>query len=201
MRTITTETVAYKFDELSKEAQEKAIDKHRDFNVSFDDWYEFTIEEFKESNEYFDVDKVYFSGFWSQGDGAMFEYSSLTDRLRDIFIDGLDLTPMRKGWLKNNIAVSGHGKQRGNYYHENSCTHYIYWEVDNGDLHYDRPLYQWLMSFENDFEDFVIDYYKNLCSNLYRDLETGYNYLTSDEVIKELLIENDYEFNINGNII
>jgi hypothetical protein len=201
MRTIVTETIAYKFDELSKETQEKAIDKNRDMNVNYD-WWDCTYDDFKENNnEYFHIDRIYFSGFWSQGDGAMFEYSSLPDRLMDIFIDGLDLTPMRKGWLRNNIAVSGYGKQRGHYYHENSCTHSIYWEVDNGDLHYDRSLYQWLMSFENDFEDFVIDYYKDLCLNLYKDLETEYNYLTSDEVIKESLIENDYEFDINGNII
>jgi hypothetical protein len=199
MKTKTIEI--YSFAELSEEAKEKAIQQFSDLNLYYD-WWDCIYDDFKENNnEYFYIDRIYFSGFWSQGDGAMFEYSSLPDRLRDIFIDGLDLTPMRKGWLRNNIAVSGYGKQRGHYYHENSCTHSIYWEVDNGDLYYDRPLHQWLMSFEADFEDFVINYYKNICSNLYKDLETEYNYLTSDEVIKESLIENDYEFNINGNII
>lgn len=108
------------------ELLEKVIEKHRDINVSFD-WWDFIYEDFNErNNEYFGIDKIYFSGFWSQGDGAMFEYSDISNRLRDIFIDGLDLSPMRKGWLRNNVSVSGKGVQRGLYYHEKSCSHSIY---------------------------------------------------------------------------
>jgi hypothetical protein len=201
MRTIITETIAYKFDELSKEAQEKAIDKNRDFNVSFDDWYEFIVEYFKESNEYFDVDKVYFSGFWSQGDGAMFEYSGIKGQLISDFLLTLDLSPMRKAWLNNNAGFYGNGKQRGHYYHEKSCSHSISLEVDNGDVPYGSNFRGWIESFDSQFEEFVIDKYESMCCDLYSTLEKEYNYLTSDEVIKESLIENDYEFDINGNII
>jgi hypothetical protein len=201
MRTIITETVAYKFDELSKEAQEKAIDKNRDMNVSYDDWYEFIVEYFKESNEYFNVDKVYFSGFWSQGDGAMFEYSGVKGQLISDFLLTLDLSPMRKAWLNNNAGFYGNGKQRGNYYHEKSCSHSISLEVDNGDILYGSNFRGWIESFDSQFEEFVIDKYESMCCDLYSTLEKEYNYLTSDEVIKESLIENDYEFDINGNII
>jgi len=201
MRTIITETVAYKFDELSKEAQEKAIDNNRDFNVSFDDWYEFIVEYFKESNEYFDVDKVYFSGFWSQGDGAMFEYSGIKGQLISDFLLTLDLSPMRKAWLNNNAGFYGNGKQRGCYNHEKSCSHSISLEVDNGDILYGSNFREWIESFDSQFEEFVIDKYESMCCDLYSTLEKEYNYLTSDEVIKESLIENDYEFDINGNII
>lgn len=202
MRTAIEKVKVYSIDDVKndKELLEKVIDKHRDTNVSFD-WWDFIYENFKENNdEYFDIEKIYFSGFWSQGDGAMFEYSDISNKLRDIFIDGLDLSPMRKGWLRNNVSVSGKGVQRGLYCHEKSCSHSIYWEVDNVDLNWDRPLYQWIESFANDFEDFVEELYVNLCSDLYSTLEKEYTYLISDESILESLESNQYEFTEDGNI-
>ena len=202
MRTAIEEVKVYSIDEVKndKELLEKVIEKHRDINVSFD-WWDFIYENFKEYNdEYFGIDKIYFSGFWSQGDGAMFEYNSISDRLKDIFIDGLDLSPMRKGWLRNNASVSGKGVQRGLYYHEKSCSHSIYWEVDNGDLYWDRPLYQWIESFSNDFENFIEELYVDLCCDLYSTLEKEYTHLTSDESILESLESNEYEFTEDGNI-
>ena len=201
MRTIVTETIAYKFDELSKDAQEKAIDNNRHFNVDVDWWYEWIIEDFKENNEYFDVDRVYFSGFWSQGDGAMFEYSSVKGQLISDFLLTLDLSPMRKSWLNNNAGFYGKGRQSGHYYHEKSCSHSIGVEVDNGDILYGTNFREWIESFDSQFERFVIDKYESMCCDLYATLNKEYDYLTSDEVIKESLIENDYEFDINGNII
>jgi hypothetical protein len=202
MRTAIEEVKVYSIDDVknNKELLEKVIEKHRGTNVDFD-WWDFIYEDFKERNdEYFGIDKIYFSGFWSQGDGAMFEYTSISDRLKDIFIDGLDLSPMRKGWLRNNVSVSGKGVQRGLYYHKKSCEHSIYWEVDNGDLYWDRPLYQWIESFANDFENFIEELYVNLCTDLYSTLEKEYTHLTSDESILESLEINEYEFTEDGNI-
>lgn len=200
MRTAIEEVKVYSIDDVknNKELLEKVLNKHRDINVDFE-WWDFIYEDFKEHNdEYFDIDKIYFSGFWSQGDGAMFEYSNISNRLRDIFIDGLDLSPMRKEWLRNNVSVSGKGVQRGLYYHERSCSHSIYWEVDNGDLYYDRPLYQWIESFADDFEEFVKELYIDLCCNLYSTLEREYESRSSDESVLATLT--DYEFTEDGNI-
>ena len=202
MRTETLEVKVYSVKDIMSNPSllDKVLENHRHINVEHD-WWDFNYEDFVEyNNDCFHIDRIYFSGFWSQGDGAMFEYSSVNDKLRDMFIDTLDLTPMRKSWLRNNIAVSGNSKQRGNYYHSNSCTHNIYWEVDNGDLHYTTTLYQWMQSYEGEFEDFVIEYYKDLCDNLYRGLEETYNYLTSDQQVLETLECNGYEFTEDGNI-
>ncbi len=51
------------------------IDKYRDVLVGHGDWYESVYEHFKEMMSVIGirVDKVYFSGFWSQGDGACFD--------------------------------------------------------------------------------------------------------------------------------
>jgi len=202
MRIELEEVKIYSLEDVKSnpELLEKVLEKNSDINTSFD-WWDFIYENFKESNdEYFDIEKIYFSGFWSQGDGAMFEYSDISNRLRDIFIDGLDLSPMRKGWLKNNVSVSGKGVQSGHYYHEKSCSHSIYWEVDNGDLNWDRPLYQWIESFANDFENFVEELYVNLCYDLYSTLEKEYTDLISDEAILDTLECNEYEFTVDGNI-
>ena len=198
MRTI--EQKVYSFDELSEDVQQKVIEKNHDINIH-DDWYECITESYKEGNKYFEVDNIYFRGFWSQGDGAMFEYNGIKQELFDEFIDSLDLSPMRKGWLENNICTSGKGNHRGHYYHENCCNHAIYWEVDNGDLHWSDNLYQWLESFEDEFESFVIDKYKDICQYLYRDLEQHYEYLTSEEMIVETIEYNEYEFFENGDML
>lgn len=56
-------------------AQQALIEKHRDWNVD-NDWYDYTFDDFVTVAESFgfavDKDKIRFSGFWSQGDGASF---------------------------------------------------------------------------------------------------------------------------------
>ena len=196
MRTISVNL--FSFDELSEDIQSKVIDNFRDINVDHD-WWEHVYEAFKEDCE-FEVDRIYFSGFCSQGDGAMFEYSRVPDTLKASFIEGLKLSPMRKAWLMNNVSVSGHGKHSGHYYHENSCYHDIYWEVDNGDLNWSTRFYQWIESFYGEFEDYVIEIYKDKCQDLYRDLEKEYDCLTSDEQVRETILCNEYEFNEYGQV-
>jgi hypothetical protein len=195
MRTI--EQKIYSFTELSEAVQKKVISDNYEINVKYE-WYELVYEDFIENNKYFEVDNIFFSGFWSQGDGAMFEYSSIKQELVDEFIDSLELSPMRRQWLENNICVSGKGKHRGHYYHENCCSHSIYWEVDNGDLDWTSNFYQWLESFAEDFEDFVVDRYRDLARDLYRTLEEEHDYLTSEDIIIESLV--NYEFYEDGEI-
>lgn len=70
-----TITVTYlKFNELNDDQKKKVLDNLRNINVDHDEWNDFLIEDFKtklESLGFIDI-KVYWSGFWSQGDGASF---------------------------------------------------------------------------------------------------------------------------------
>jgi hypothetical protein len=199
----TIEVKLYSFNELSEEAKQNAIKKegNNEHRLNYD-WYEFVYEDWmqKIQDVGFDISKIYFSGFWSQGDGAMFEYDGLDDKLKLEFINQLPLSDMRKGWLINNISISGKGKQRGHYYHEKSCSHSIYWEVDNGDLHWSRDLYKWLESFSDDFENWIEDKYIDLCCDLYKALEDEYDYLMSEDTIRTELSEDDFtEYTEDGN--
>src|SRR5512135_2350510 len=89
MRTETTTRTLYKFEELSEEAQQKALEKQAEFegeNFEPDfDWYANIAEAFgldirqtrktRMDNTHFYAPTIYYSGFWSQGDGACFEGS------------------------------------------------------------------------------------------------------------------------------
>lgn len=198
----TVELKLYKFDELSKEVQEKVIKNNRDINV-YDDWHEFILEDWIKEvipSKGFEATNIYYSGFWSQGDGAMFEYEGIADELLNEFIDTLNLSPMRKQWVSNNVSVTGWGKHRGHYSHEKCCSHSIYWGVNNGDIQYSSSFHQWLVSFEDDFEAFIIDRYEDICRELYRALEESYYYLTEERQIVETLYGQDYDYTEDGDI-
>lgn len=64
-----------KYNELPEEIQQKVLDEYRYINIEHTEWYEYTIDEYKQKleNEYgFDDVEISFSGFASQGDGASF---------------------------------------------------------------------------------------------------------------------------------
>jgi len=66
----TKEITIYKWEELSQTAQQKAREWYLE-GMDYEWWegtYEMAIEDGKEKGFY--IDKIYFSGFYSQGDGA-----------------------------------------------------------------------------------------------------------------------------------
>ena len=78
----------YSFKELSKEAKKKVLERLSQINVDYDQWHDGIIEDAKECGKILgiDIDKIYFSGFSSQGDGACFEgnYSYRKNAVNDI---------------------------------------------------------------------------------------------------------------------
>jgi hypothetical protein len=194
------ETKVYTFNELSATAKEVAIENHRDINT-YDGWWEPIFEDITQEAEQagFHVGNIYFSGFWSQGDGAMFEYTTLGDTLLNKFVDQLDLSPMRKSWLKTQTFAQSEGTHRGHYYHENCCSHKISFEADFG-WGANINFYNWISSFEDQFEEFVIAEYKTLCRELYSRLNNYNDELSTDEAVADTIIMNEWEFDEDGNI-
>lgn len=194
----TIRTKVYQFNELSNEAKQVAIEWANSVNLNTDDFDEFIKEEFTENEDFFTIDKVYYSGFWSQGDGAMFEYSGINKDFINTIIDGLKIPNWKKNVLKHCIYVSGNGRQSGHYYHENSCSHNIYIESDNGAQNYTN-IENLIELYSSEIEEAIIDKYKDLARELYKTLETEYEYQTSEESISETIIANEYEFTKDGN--
>jgi hypothetical protein len=182
------------------------IEKYRHTNVEHIEWWDSTYEMFKEDMlaKGIEVDKIYFSGFYSQGDGACFE-----GRVCDwpVFLESLGYTEnllhrFAKDTWSFSVSHSGH------YYHEN-CTHFSE-DMPNPDGESDDWFIERFCIY-NDPDDLrgkaelavlrTFDYeamtnqftemFKDSMRDLYRRLEEEYDYLTSDEAVSETIIAND----------
>ena len=191
------ETKVYTFEELSATSKEVAIENHRDVNT-YEGWWDPIFEGIREEGlaAGFDITDIYFSGFWSQGDGAMFEYEIIRGTLLNKFVDQLDLSPLRKSWLRTQTYARGRGKHSGHYYHENCCSHVIIFEPDFG---WNENFSNWIEGFADQYEEFVISEYKTLCRELYSRLRKYNDELTSDQEVADTIIMNDWEFDVDGN--
>ena len=196
MRTIRTKV--YQFNELTETAQQKAIEWALNAGLNTDyEWYDEITGNFKENEDYFTITNTYFSGFYSQGDGAMFEYSGINKTFVDTIIDSLKLPNWKKEVLKHCIYVSGNGKQSGHYYHHKSVSHNIYVEADNGAQNYSN-IEALIELYTSEIEAAIIEKYEDMAKELYKSLEKEYDYLCSKEAIEETILANEYEFKADG---
>ena len=184
---------------------DEVLDEHREINVH-DKWWENVYDEFREDmgNIGIDVDRIYFSGFWSQGDGACFEGS----------IDSWEAFLPTIGY--NHPVLIAHAlaywtwrtQHRGNYYHANSVNHDDETEEpygfcnDEAFVHYYSPYPEndlrstaWLAVLKTfDYDQIRSDIKEALTdhmNDLYKRLENEYEYLTSDEAVAETIMAND----------
>ena len=178
-----------KFTELSEEQQKAALDIHRDINVDYQEWNEAVKEQFHdimESSGFEGVESQY-SGFWSQGDGASFTASN---------VDIEKFLRSQKRWTKYR---SLHQYIQDHTFHSKVVRishHYSHYNTTQGELHGDyyvdlspkqEKLYEEL---EKDIDSFVTEQGKDY----YSALEKEYEYMTSDEQVKERIINNDMDF-------
>lgn len=196
MRVETIERKLFTFDELSDEAKETAIERYRENNLDYE-WYDAVYDDAITIGKLIGIkiDRIYFSGFWSQGDGACFEgeyfysagsvkeikaYAPIDTELHRI---AKELQDIQKPAFYHLYAYVKH---RGHYYHEN-CT-----EID---VRNDAQ------KFTDDQEQRLKDCLRDFMRWIYRQLEKEYEYLTSEEAIKETIEANEYEFTENGKLI
>lgn len=183
--------------------REKLIKKHRDINVDYE-WYDCTEGDLKDDMEErgFLVERMHFSGFWSQGDGACFEgwmqdwkkfCAKVPEFVRDF--------PYLSVYLQDE---SGNYKvtQSGGYYHGN-CTYHEYDSDLEGEIEQldsDDPeqmmrygLYSKALIEEADVFEWLKEYFKTEMRSLYKRLEEEYEYLTSDEAVWDSIEANDLD--------
>jgi len=187
--TITT----YSFEELSEEAQEKALIQCQNWNVEGFKWWDAVYEDAKEVGKLLGItiDKIYFSGFPSQGDGACFagqyEYAKGSCRAireyapRDTELHRIadELRKLQRRYfygLYAYVTYSGH-------YMRKYCSNI---DVRENDMSCDIPA------------DEIAELLRDFMEWIYRAAEREYDYLISDEVVKESLIANEVEFLESG---
>lgn len=203
MRIETTSRELYPFEELSDKAKEKAREWMRQCNQGDNFFSECVIDDFVTiaENLGWTIPKsrhnsghaVYWSGFWSQGDGACFEgYWSMTnldaakvkaERPKDAELhrlaDGFAAVAARISAEKNEDDPYASVKQRGLYYHSFST------EFETQGM-------------SAACEETLIELSRDLMSWLYASLEKEWEYQNSDSCIDENIRANEYEFTVEG---
>ena len=206
-KTVTIKKEYYTIDELksmsAKDVLEKICDNNRYIDVEYSDWYEPIYEGFRESMKKYGVrvDKIYFSGFSSQGDGAIFEVKYLD--IIEFLQENKLITKFKKYFneIKKDIAQNYYGcaiskikteqllekryltiKHYGHYYHEKSYVTSFEYDYD----------------FQDEFEQYLENFIEEHAKELYKSLNDYYDELTSDEYILESLANNDCMFTLTG---
>lgn len=196
-----------RFEALTKRQQDEILDKHRHYNTEHIEWWDAVYDDFKADMQAtgIDVDKMYFSGFYSQGDGACFE-----GRVDDWpkFLESVGyacpalITLAEQAW-------SFRVEHRGHYHHEN-CTSFTsdmvspddYTDDVLGDFVDENSPYKTdiqnaafvaiLKGYDYDkLHDEFEEEFKSHMRDLYNRLEVEYDSLTSDESVLEALHAND----------
>jgi len=185
MRTIRTKV--YKFEELSKEAQQTAIEKNIDINTFDDNWHDPILEGFTEqlAEAGFLEAIIQFSGFWSQGDGLCFDakidaskFAITTNEKRVCNL--IDAGLIDEFTIEKTLYAN-------HYSHEK--TRFVDYSICNGE-----NCNKVLETLCDKIESKRLE----LCKEFYSTLEKDYYYLQSDEAIKETILANDYEFLKDG---
>lgn len=176
MRTETQTIEIYSAAELNlhPEIKEKVLTRYRYWGTEYENWWESTYEVIQEENDIkvsgFEIEKIYFTGFSSQGDGAMFigrfilnensEPTTIAAYVKDSRIAAL----IKAG----RVTVVCDFKHHGHYYHHKSYTNSFVVEV-HGNHHCDNNICNYLNNGE--LEQRICEDYEDLCKNIYRRLE------------------------------
>jgi hypothetical protein len=166
----------YRFDELSKEAKDKAIEYFREQEEFYflEDDMKNELDNILDDNE--DIKaigetKVYYSLSYSQGDGVMFEGQFKMSKYPNLIFE---------------VKHSGH------YYHEYSKTTEIIEDFDEGEPMSTNEYRKADLEFEK--------WYLETCINLKKYGYEVIEYEQSDEAITEFIEVNEYEFLEDGTI-
>lgn len=176
------------------------LDKYRYINVEFDNWWDCVEADFVEDMKKIGVhvDKLHFSGFCSQGDGACF-IGSLSNALTYLDHHHQGQFSMLRKLLEHGGDVRAYSTHRGNYYHSNSVTVSVetdeFWQVLTAKSELQEVVIQrWdnLLGVELvGFENVISDQWRTYMDDVYRKLEAEYDHLTSDEAVWETLEANE----------
>jgi hypothetical protein len=201
MKTITQITNVYEFSELSDKAKAKARDWYREASTHDDHGVEFVIDDAKCVFALCGITiyRVYYSGFWSQGDGACFEGTWCASDVKTGSVKDyapVDETLHRIAAEFERIAAefpcaSFSVKHRGYYQHEN-CTEFSFSFPDDSDNESATTLAS--ARAETDLEKAA----KDAMRWIYQTLEKEYKYHNADEQVDESILCNCYTFTEEG---
>ena len=194
MKVITIKTKVYKFEELSEEAKQNAIEKLYAINVDYewyhmDDMYNEIAKEYglkiKMNDVCFDLDRGNYLYF------ETYNHGSKKDYVKGIYIDddrkffkkaglNLRLKRIKEAIINYDITVD-HTHGGGGYGF--NCL----------DISYDSDLTD---DDVNQLENCLKEFIEEILDSLKKD----YEYLTSEEAIIDTIEANDYDFTVDGEL-
>lgn len=204
------EIETYRFEELSERAKTNARNWYRETGLDYE-WHDFTFDDFErvcnilgvslktnivrlQDGETDSEPRIYFTGFWSQGDGACYEgfYSYAKGahrRIRDHAPLDTELhriaDSVRAVQSRNFYQLSADVSHRGRYYHEHSMAISVERDGASQDM-------------TAGAEEAIAVALRDLAGWLYRGLHAEYEHLTSDEAVDESINANGYRFTASG---
>ena len=204
MRIETQKIKVFNFNELSEDAKENARTKHSEF-INQMEAFDFEIQDAKTIGAMMgiDIDNIYYSGFYSQGDGAQFtgSYSYEKGSLKklkahcpnenEILDIAKNLQAIQKKYFYQLTAKVVHS---GHYQHENCTSIDVYRGLNDNDGFYsdeDAP---------NDVHNEITSLLRDFMRWIYSTLENQNEYVNSKEYIEKSITINEYEFLENGEI-
>lgn len=171
MRTVKTNV--YTFDELPEKAQQRAIDNHRYDEIEYD-WWDQVDEDARMIGckiETFDIDQRYYCNLTTE-----LSWSDVARQILNQHGVNCDTWMLANEFLLNHETVSNQIEDA---------------EDSNNDENLES-LYDDLGELEDGFQ-------KNLAGEYLKMLRDEYEYLTTDECVKERLEDDSqYEFTVDG---
>ncbi len=178
-----------KFNELSKEAKELAIEQNNQINTDYD-WWKWIEEEWREKLEklgYANAE-IFFSGFYSQGDGACFTAEVVIEKWVKTHKKGQRiaklLAELNAGDLAT-ITIKNNG--RDSYATSTTVEYEGLSELSDKAYNQLEEVVQWIKEER-----------ETLGNELYQELQSNYEDLSSAEAISETLLANDCDFLKSG---
>jgi hypothetical protein len=204
-------TTVYRLEELSERATDSARAWYRQAGFDYD-WFESVYDDFERISAILGLDLknnpvslygggtrqkpcIWFSGFFSQGDGACFEgcyrhAKGASQNIRDYAPKDRELhriaDVLQATQRRNFYQLWATITHRGRYHHEYCMA---------VSVERNSPTYQ---DMTTDAEETVIEAMRDVARWLYRQLEREYEYLTSDEAVDHAIAANAYTFTEAG---
>ena len=201
---------AVSFEQLSEDQQHEVLERFREINVEDEFWYGLAVEEFKEDlrGRGLSCNDVCFSFGCSQSDYASFD-AKLFDY--EAFLSGMELTEKEKRaavyMFENDFIRLSYESYRFrcvsglNFEAENPHADYVkghldpktwFFNVDENCKQADA--YTFCQELLNKIEWYAEDFGNDACLKLLKRLEEEYDYLTSDEAVRDMILANEYQF-------
>lgn len=181
MRTVTTETTVYTFDEPSERSQQRALERLSELNVD-QDWWDSIYEDAARVG--IDIDE--FDTY----------HGTINGKLTLDLLDSCKLIRANHG---KNCETFKTAKQYLNTY----IAAFKEWLPlqDKEDCESWKPKH-WLaeFSYSDEAEEVANDFRRALLEDYLSILRREYDYLTSEEAIKESIEANGYEFTEDGDL-